>query len=183
VVVRLSEGRDAIQAYVAAQVAQGLPHVLQLLTEDNNRVFSLVGDLTEGEGMTVTAADEWRVFDALRHMAASLDRGRHRIETMSAGRPFEAPAFRGGPGSMGAVDYASFSELRRTYIDGMARVLAALRGADPERGLELTADHASFGPFNWLGWAVYSHHVHTHDHIGQIEKIRKALRERRIGDA
>jgi hypothetical protein len=77
---------------------------------------------------------------------------------------------------MGGVEYASFSDLRRAYIDGMAGVLAVVRQADPQRGLDLAADHATFGPFNWLGWAVYSHHVHTHDHIGQIENIRKALR-------
>jgi hypothetical protein len=174
--VRISEGRDAIQAYVDAQTTQGLPYVLDLLTDDNNRVLALIGDLTEAEGMTVTPVDEWRVFDALRHMSASLDRSRERLETLSAGKPFAPPPGAGGPGSMGAAEYVSFSELRRAYIDGMAAVLAVVRQADPQRGLDLTADHATFGPFNWLGWAVYSHHVHTHDHLGQIENIRKALR-------
>jgi hypothetical protein len=174
--VRISEGRDAIQAYVDAQTTQGLPYVLDLLTDDNNRVLALIGDLTEAEGMTVTPVDEWRVFDALRHMSASLDRSRERLETLSAGKPFAPPPGAGGPGSMGAAEYVSFSELRRAYIDGMAGVLAVVRQADPQRGLDLTADHATFGPFNWLGWAVYSHHVHTHDHLGQIENIRKALR-------
>jgi hypothetical protein len=174
-VVRISEGRDAIQAYVAAQTGQGLPYVLDLLTEDNNRVLALIGDLTEVEGMTVTPVDEWRVFDALRHMTAGLDRSRERIGTLSSGRQFVPPPGVAG-GGMGTRDFASFSDLRRAYIDGMAEVLALLRHADPQQGLDLTADHAAFGPFNWLGWAIFSHHVHTHDHIGQIENIRKALR-------
>ncbi len=77
---------------------------------------------------------------------------------------------------MGGAAYDSFSDLRRSYIDGMAAILDVLRHADQTRGLELTADHAQFGAFNWLEWAVYSHHVHTHDHVGQLSAIRAALR-------
>ena len=40
-------------------------------------------------------------------------------------------------------------------------------------GLDLTADHAEYGPFNWLEWAVYSHHVHTHDHVGHVAELRE----------
>jgi hypothetical protein len=176
VVVRLSDGREAIQAYIDAHVAEGLPHVIDLLTADNNHVLALIGDLTEAEAMTVTPADKWRVFDAMKHLCASLGRSKARLETMSAGRPFVPSAGAGGPGSLGTAEYASFSDLRRTYVDGMAEILAILRHADPTRGLDVTADHATFGTYNWLGWALYSHHVHTHDHIGQIEAIRKALR-------
>lgn len=175
-VVKLSEGRDAIQAYIEEHASRGLSHVLELVTVDHNHVLRLIGDLTEDEAMTVTPADEWRIFDAMKHLSASLDRSRDRIVTMSAGKPFEAPAFRGGPGTMGAAEYSSFSDLRRAYIDGMAGILAVVRRADPTRGLDLTAEHAQFGPFNWMGWALYSHHVHTHDHIGQMERIKNALR-------
>ena len=73
-VVRLSEGRDAIQAYVQAQTSQGLAHVLYLVSQDNRHVISLIGDLTEDEGMTVTPVDEWRVYDVMKHMSARLDR-------------------------------------------------------------------------------------------------------------
>jgi hypothetical protein len=175
-VVRLSEGREAIQAYIDAHVAKGLPHVLELVAADHNHVLTLIGDLTEAEAMTVTPADEWRVFDAMRHLCASLERSRLRLETLTAGRTFVPPAGAGGPGSLGTAEYVSFSELRRTYIDSMADILALLRHADPARGLDVTADHATFGTYNWLGWALYSHHVHTHDHVGQIENIRRALR-------
>lgn len=175
-VVRLTDGRDAIQAYIDAHVAKGLSHVLDLVTADNDDVLSLIGDLTEAEAMTVTPADEWCIFDAMKHLSASLARSRLRLETMSAGRPFVPPAGAGGPGSLGTAEYASFSDLRRTYIDAKADILRILRRADPTRGLDVTADHATFGTYNWLGWAVYSHHVHNHDHVGQIENIRKALR-------
>jgi DinB superfamily len=177
VVVRLSEGRDAIQAYVNEHVSRGLPHVLDLVTEDHNYVLRLIGDLTEDEAVTVTPADEWRVFDALKHLTASLDRSKDRLQKLSSGQPFTPPPGAGGPGGLGSADYESFSDLRRSYIDGMADILAVIRKADPTQGLDLTADHASFGAFNWMGWALYSHHVHTHDHIGQIETIKKALRD------
>jgi hypothetical protein len=177
-VVRLSEGRGAIQTYVNQHVAQGHSHVIDLVTQDHNRVLSLIGDLTEEEGMQVTPADEWRVFDAMKHLSASLDRSKERLETMSSGKPFVPPPSAGPVrgGGMGNVEYASFQELRRAYIDGMSDILAVIRAADPTMGLDLTADHASFGPFNWMGWALYSHHVHTHDHVDQIANIRGALR-------
>ena len=174
-VVRLSEGRDAVQAYVNERTSRGHEHVLDLITEDHNLILRLIGDLTEDETMTVTAADEWRVYDAVRHMSASLDRSRDRLQKLSSGQRFEPPAGVTS-GGLGAAEYASFSDLRRAYIDGMAEILAIIRRADPAKNLGLTADHAEFGPFNWLGWALYSHHVHTHDHVGQIENIKSALR-------
>ncbi len=175
-VVRLDAGKDAVRAYVSGQSSQGLEHVVSLVTDDNNGILLLIGDLTEEEATRVTPADEWCVTDAMRHLAASLDRSRDRLEKLSSGQPFVPPASGAGPGSMGGAAYDSFSDLRRSYIDGMAAILDVLRHADPKRGLELTADHAQFGPFNWLEWAVYSHHVHTHDHVGQLSAIRAALR-------
>ena len=174
-VVRLTDGREAVRAYVSKHASRGLDHVIELVTGDNNRILTLIGDLTEDEGMTVTPADEWRVYDALRHMTASLDRSKSRIEALAAGRAFENPP--GAPGQMGA-EYASFTALRSAYIDGMAEILGVLRKADGTRNLNGASEHVSFGPFNWLEWSLYSHHVHTHDHIGQIENIRRALRGR-----
>jgi hypothetical protein len=178
VVVKLSEGRDAIQAYVNEHTSQGLGHVLELMTADHNHVLALIGDLTEDEAATVTSADEWTVFDAMKHLSASLDRSRDRLLRLSSGEPFNPPPLSGGPGGMGSADYASFSDLRRAYIDGMAAILAVVRNADGTKNLDMTSDHPQFGSFNWMGWALYSHHVHTHDHIGQIENIKAALRKR-----
>jgi hypothetical protein len=174
VVVRLTDGREAVRAYVSEHASHGLDHVIELVTGDNNRILTLIGDLTEDEGMTVTPADEWRVYDALRHMTGGLDRSKDRLLKLSGGQPFVNPPGVTG-GGMGA-EYASFGELRRSYIDGMAEILGVLRKADGTRNLAGTSEHVSFGPFNWLEWGIYSHHVHTHDHVGQIENIRKALR-------
>jgi DinB superfamily len=174
-VVRLSEGRDAVQVYVNEHTSQGQAHVLDLMTEDHNLILRLIGDLTEDEAMTVTPVDEWRVYDAVQHLSASLDRSRDRLQKLSTGQPFQPPQGVTS-GGLGAAEYASFSDLRRAYIDGMAEILAVVRKANAAKYLDLTADHAEFGPFNWMGWALYSHHVHTQDHVGQIENIRKALR-------
>jgi hypothetical protein len=173
-VVRLTDGRDAVRAYVSEHASRGLGHVIDLVTEDNNRILTLIGDLTEDEGMTVTPVDEWRVYDALRHMTGGLDRSKDRLLKLSSGQPFVNPPGVTG-GGMGA-EYASFAELRRSYIDGMAEILAVLRNSDGTANLEGTSDHGFYGPFSWLEWAAFSHHVHTHDHAGQIENIRKALR-------
>ena len=69
----------------------------------------------------------------------------------------------------------SFVDLQTKYRDGMAAIIDVLSQADEKQAAGLTADHAEYGPFTWQEWAVYSHHVHTHDHIGQLEAIRKAL--------
>ena len=174
-VVRLTEGRDAIRAYVSEHAGRGRDHVVALVTADHHLILQLVADLTEEEAQTVTPGEQWRVIDVMTHLAASLDRSQDRLQKLSAGQPFVPPA---GvvPGGMGSAEYASFRDLRCRYIDGIADILAVLRRADPTQGLDLTAEHAQFGPFNWLGWALYSHHIHAHDHVGQIGKIREGLR-------
>jgi hypothetical protein len=174
-VVRLDAGREAVRGYVAEQAEHGLEHVRALVTSDNDTVLSLIADLTEDEGLRITPVDPWSVFMVLQHMAASLDRSKARLEALSSGQPFtNPPAMRG---RMGSEEYESFDELRRFYAEGMAAVLAILERVEPKIGLELTAEHAEYGPFNWLEWATYSHHVHTHDHIGQLQAIRSAMRE------
>ena len=54
--------------------------------------------------------------------------------------------------------------------------LATLRAAGSAEALDATSTHPVFGTFNWQGWTVFSHHVHTHDHIGQLTNIVGALR-------
>jgi hypothetical protein len=74
------------------------------------------------------------------------------------------------------IDFGSFTDLRSRYINGTADLLATLRAADPTQALEATSMHPVFGTFNWQGWTVFSHHIHAHDHIGQLTKIVEALR-------
>ncbi|HWO73281.1 MAG TPA: DinB family protein [Dehalococcoidia bacterium] len=173
-VVRLDAGREAVRAYVEGEAAKGLRHVLSLVRADNERVLGLIDDLSEEQAHATTPADEWSVAQVMHHLASTLDRSRARLEALSAGKPFVNPAV--APGSAAGRDYASFDDLRRAYREGMAGIIGVLERADERRGLELTAEHAQFGPFNWLQWAVYSHHVHTHDHVGQLEKITRAPR-------
>jgi len=173
-VVRLDAGREAVRAYVEGEAAKGLRHVLSLVRADNERVLGLIDGLTEAQANATTPADEWSVAQVMRHLASTLDRSRARLEALSAGKPFVNPAV--APGSAAGREYESFDGLRRAYREGMAGILGVLERADERRGLELTAEHAQFGPFNWPQWAVYSHHVHAHDQIGQLEKITGALR-------
>jgi hypothetical protein len=170
--VRLEEGHDAVQAYVAAEIAKGWPHVLETATGDNRDVIALIGDLTEDEGMTVTPVDIWRVYDVMKHMTLTMERSQVRFESLMAGKDFAAPP----PPAPESIDYGPFTSLRSRYIDGTADLLATLRAADGSKHLEATSTHPVFGTYNWQGWTVFSHHVHTHDHIGQLTKIVEALR-------
>jgi hypothetical protein len=168
-VVSLYAGRDAVRAYVAEQAALGLDHIISLVMADNGRVLSLIDGLSEEDALVVPQPDEWSAFQVMRHLASSLDRSHTRLASMSAGRPFNSPPT--ATGQISDREYASFDELRRTYREGMRQIIDVLRAAEPSRGPELTAEHAMFGSFSWPQWAVYSHHVHTHDHNGQLEAL------------
>lgn len=172
-VVRTDAGDDVVHAYVVEQAARGRDHVVQLVSADYERLLSLIGDLSEEQATTVTEVDEWRVFDLMRHLTGGLGRSRERIGTLASGEPYVS-ATPSRPGSLGD-DYASYAELREAYTSGMATILDVLRAADETHGLDVTAEHGRFGPFNWLEWAVYMHHVHTHDHMAQLERIVEAL--------
>jgi hypothetical protein len=170
-VVSQYAGRDAVRAYVEEQATLGLDHIISVVTADNEHVLSLIDGFSEEEALVAPQPDEWSAFLVMRHLASSLDRSHTRLASMSAGRPFDNPPT--ATGQMSDREYASFNELRNTYRVGMSQILEALRAADSSRGLDLTADHAMFGPFNWPQWVVYSHHVHTHDHIGQLEALQR----------
>ncbi len=175
-VVRLTDGRDAVRAYVAAQVALGRDHVLTLLRDDRDAVLALIGDLSEDESHVQPAPGEWSIFEVMQHVDATFPRSRERIATLSSGRPFQNPAVVPGQAPPPSQPAPPFAELRDTFTSGTNAVIDIVEQADPSAGLDLTAEHAMFGPFNWLEWAVYSHHVHTHDHIGQIAAVREGLR-------
>jgi hypothetical protein len=172
-VVSLYAGRDAVRGYAEEQAALGLDHIISVVTADNERVLSLIDGFGEEDALVVPQPDEWSPFQVMRHLASSLDRSHARLASMSAGRPFNNPPT--ATGQISDREYASFDELRRTYGGGMRKIIYVLQAAEPTRGLDLTADHAMFGSFNWHQWAVYSHHVHTHDHIGQLEALQRLV--------
>lgn len=174
-VVRLDAGKDAIRAYVGEQASQGLEHVRSLVVADRNSIAAALDGLTEEEGTRVTLEGEWTPAQVLAHLSAGLPRSLSRLETMSSGQAWSAPPVQGGQSEAAGK---SFEELRREYLDGMQAIIDVLTAADETRGRDLTADHAEYGPFSWLEWAVYSHHVHASDHIGQLQEARKRLRGR-----
>jgi hypothetical protein len=172
-VVRLDEGKNAVRAYVSEQASQGLNHVRALVRLDFDTVVGLIEDLSENEGRMRPAPDEWAISHVLAHLNASLPRSRDRLTTMSSGKEWmNQPVL---PGNQPEGRQPSFVELRQTYVDGMQTILQVLDNADQYEGSDLLAEHRDYGPFSWLEWAVYSHHVHAHDHIGQLEEIRRAI--------
>lgn len=168
-VVRLDAGKDAVRAYVEEHAGRGLAHVTALVRADRDSIAAAVDGLSEEEGTRVTLEGEWTPAQVLAHLNSSLDRSLARLQTLSSGQPWSNPPVSGGQ----AGDTSqSFEALRSRYVDGMEAIIEALEAADERRGRDLHADHAEFGPFDWLQWAVYSHHVHTSDHIGQLNEAR-----------
>jgi hypothetical protein len=172
-VVSLYAGRDAVRAYVTEQADQGLAHVRNLVEADRDSIVAAIVGLSEEEGNRVTLEGEWTPAQVLAHLNPSLARSKARLEAMSSGREWVNPPSTGGQGSDAQKP---FVELRREYIEGMQAIIDVLERADETKGRNLTADHIDFGPFDWLQWAVYSHHVHTADHIGQLGEARSRVR-------
>jgi hypothetical protein len=172
-VVRLDAGRDAVRAYVAEQANQGLAHVRKLVGDDTDSIVAAIDGLSEEEGNRVTLEGEWVPAQVLAHLNSSLARSLARIQAMSSGHEWvNPPATRG----QGSESPRSFVDLRREYADGMQAIIDALAAADESEGRELTADHVEFGSFTWMEWAVYSHHVHASDHIGQLNAARARVK-------
>ena len=178
-VVRLTDGRDAVRAYVSEHAGRGLDHVRELLRGDRDAIMALIGDLSEDEAAYKIAPEEWSISEAMQHLNASFPRSTQRLRDLTSGRPYTAPP--PASGSLPDTAPASFDETRRTFSEGEADVLSILDAANPDADRSLTADHVTFGPFDWLEWAVYSQHVHTHDHVGQIEAVRREIEKRRGG--
>ncbi len=173
-VVRVDAGRDAVRAYVSEQARQGLAHVITVVRADHDSVVAALDGLSEEQGNRVTLEGEWTVAQVMDHLNSSLDRSVLRIRTMAHGEEWTNPPVVAGQASPSPT---SFEGLRQQYLDGMQALFAVLEEADEARGRELTADHALFGEFDWLEWAVYSHHVHTSDHIGQLQEARARLEQ------
>lgn len=171
-VVRLDAGREAVRAYVAEHAARGLAHVRSLVAADRDSIASAVEGLTEEEGTRVTLEGEWTPAQVMAHLNSTLPRGLSRLQALSAGREWEPPAASG----QASGELRSFEELRREYMEGMQAILDVLDAADENTGRDLKAAHVDYGEFDWLEWAVYSHHVHTSDHIGQLMEARARLR-------
>ena len=166
---------QAVRAYVAEQAAQGLDHVCRLVRADADSITVATEGLTEEEGSRVTLEGEWTPAQVLAHLNSSLARSLSRLKAMSGGHEWVNPPVT--PGQTSDTP-RSFESLRKEYVDGMQAIIAVLDAADESLGRELTADHLEYGPFTWLQWAVYSHHVHTSDHIGQLDQARARVKGR-----
>jgi len=171
-VVSIYAGRGAVRAYVAQQADKGLEHVRGLVAADRDSIAAAIEGLSEEEGTRVTLEGEWTPAQVLAHLNASLERSRDRLASLSSGREWVNPLAAGRT----STDPPTFVSLRQEYIKGMQAIVDVLDGADETKGRNLTADHIDFGPFDWLQWAVYSHHVHTSDHVGQLGEARARVR-------
>jgi hypothetical protein len=172
-VVRLDAGRDAVRAYVTDQANRGLAHVRAFVAADCDSIAAAIEGLSEEEGTRVTLEGEWTPAQVMAHLNSSLPRSLSRLQALSSGHEWVNPPAIGGQAGNGAE---RFEDLRRAYLEGMQAIIDVLDGADEAVGRGLKAEHIEFGPFDWLEWAVYSHHVHASDHIGQLGEARTRVK-------
>jgi hypothetical protein len=178
-VVRLDAGREAIREYVRQQAGLGLNHVKAQIRADRDAIVAVAAGLSDDEANFRPSDDEYSVLQVLQHLNGSFERSADRLSTLSSGRSWLNTGPAPGPGNIPAYADSDYAEVYRHFVEGEDRILVILDQAGPGVGLNLTADHAQYGPFNWLEWAVYSHHVHTHDHVGQIEQLGAAIEARK----
>lgn len=172
--------RDAVRAFVREQASLGRDHVIRLIRADRDAMLGMISDLSEEEASYRPSVDEYSVTEVLQHLNSSFARSIERLSALSSGKPWlntSMPAQ--GPGGILPGLPTCWDEVRRYFVDGEDGVLALLSTADGTTGLDLTANHAAYGTFNWLEWAVYSHHAHTSDHIAQVRRLRDDNERRR----
>jgi len=164
--------RDRMRAYVKENAAQGVPHVLGLARAEWQRFEALIADLTEEEAAAHPLPGEWSISQVVHHLTFSHAANVARIAALSLGEAFDGPLTQAG--SLPDRSEPTFADIRRAFLRLVADATRVIEAADPSAHLDLTADHAFFGPYNWLDWAVHMH-VHVRDHIAQVEKICAAL--------
>lgn len=174
--VSLYAGVDAVRAYVSEQAARGRDHVRKLVRADRDRMLELVDGLTAEQAGASPSADEYSVLQVLQHLDSGFERSVRRIAALSRGEPFTPPPTPPSAGGIPDAGPATFAEAHERFREGTTAVLDTLAQAEPGSNLHGTVDHAQFGPFNWLEWATYSHHVHTQDYIGQVERLVEEFR-------
>ena len=173
--VNVNAGPEVVHAYVKEQASKGRDHVLGLVRSDLDAVAGLIAGLDEEDANFKPNEAEFSISEVIQHLNGSFERSKQRLETLSSGKPWQNQGPGPGPGSIPEPRPGSFAEVRSRFEAGAGEIVSILEKADPDTGLDLTAAHATFGEFNWLEWAAYSHHVHTHDHIGQLEQIKRGL--------
>ena len=163
-----------MRAFVKENAAQGVPHVLGLARAEWQRFEELIADLNEEEAAAHPLPDEWSISQVVHHLTFSHAANVARIAALSLGEAFAGPPTQ--VGSLPERAEPTFAEIRRVFRQLVAEATRVIEAADPAAHLDLTADHAFFGPYNWLDWAVHMH-VHVRDHIGQVAAIRAALKK------
>jgi hypothetical protein len=173
--VDLHSGVPAVQAYVKRQAAQGPEHVLALIKADGDAILALTGDVTEDDANIHAAESEFSISQVVQHLNFSFPRSQARLRAMMKGEEFIWTGPAGRAGGLPERPAPSLAAARVEFAAGEAEILRILGSETHATNLDLVANHAEFGPMNWLEWAVYSHHVHTHDHVKQIGDIKSAL--------
>ncbi|RJQ07736.1 MAG: DinB family protein [Dehalococcoidia bacterium] len=114
----------------------------------------------EGEGV-------WGAADLAQHLAASTRNVMGIVEALARGT--DAPE---DPiGTLGDSPYGSFVEARKALFD-VSLEFAALTGRLPASpDLDMTVEHAFFGPLNCRAWFLFQR-VHDTDHINQLAALR-----------
>lgn len=159
------------RAYVVEQASKGLAYVRDLIAADRDSVLAAIDGLSDEEGSRVTLEGEWTPVQVLAHLSRTLPRSLDRLQVLSSGREWVNPSPMGEPDADRPL-----TELRREYTERMQAILDELDRANEDVGRDIKVAHPYLGDFDWLEWAVYSHHVHTSDHIGQLNEARARVK-------
>jgi uncharacterized damage-inducible protein DinB len=160
-----------IRDYLRAQAAKLEPAAIV------DKVRGAMGDL-RAAAVRVPAArfaerpasDEWSGNEVLAHV---VDAGRFfggAIVAILDGAPLTSTPRERPPAAETRPAEAWLLELERDREALFARVARA----EPQARLEVTVEHAMFGPLSWRETLLFMR-LHDLDHAGQLDKIARAL--------
>lgn len=164
--------RARVRGYLLAQAEKNdFAALWPRVMEQRAALLAAFAELTEEQAAFRPAGGEgeaaWGAADLARHLVASTRNVAGIVDALARG----AAAPEDPLGGLGNATYASFAEARRALFD-VSLEFAALTGRLPASpNLEVTAEHAFFGPLNCRAWFLFQR-VHDTDHINQIAALR-----------
>lgn len=160
------ELRERVVSYITHQGAKEPGAIRDVIQKGHDQLLSLIDGLSEEQARFKPGADDWSVFELLRHVVQS-KRGVAGVCAALA-RGETPPSFEGD-----SVALTSLAEARSALDAAHEELLAFVDALSPEANVETRYEHPFFGPLNCREWAAFQR-VHDADHTQQIEQIKSA---------
>lgn len=167
----MTEERDRIRSYLLGQAERYdfldlWPRVMAQRAAFLQSLEGVTEEQAAWEPATGEGEEAWGILQVARHLLRSTQNVMAIIEATARGET--AP--KDPPGTRSEAP-AALADVRRALIE-QSEDFAMLRRRLPEQpNLEVTVDHAFFGPLNCRAWFLFQR-IHDTDHMRQVEALK-----------